>query len=524
MRQDAKESVPENIKASDTLWKSKRKTWQNCVCNQVIEPLQYLKPQSLQELIDIVKKAQDNNCKVKAVGSGHSFSDIVQTSDFLVDCHGLNSPITLDKDLLYDDETIAKNGYNLAHLMHVENGITIKALNQHLDKNRLALINMGGYDAQTIAGVISTSTHGTGITLGPIASSVASLILVGEMGQVYRIEPLNGITDPAKYNARFPGNKLIQDDDFFNAVLVSMGCMGIIYSVILKVMDSYNLCEERIGKEGETFWEDLKQGNQIAELLQANRHFEIWVNPYEVKGKHGCLVTKRNIFEGEVRSLPLGRRSRKWLIENVVLLFRKVPALIFRFFYKSTPALIASSMKGVIDYDGYIDKSFEVMHLGNANFVKGYSGEYAVSLEDNLFIDAVDAILEEAKKNREIGQLYHTSPISLRFVKKCDALLSMMHGEDKCMIEVPLLVGTKGRFQILDKIEHRLFKLGKIRPHWGQYNNLGENTIRELYPEIDKWLHFYRMMNKSGIFNNTFTDRCGFVVENSEVEVETIFS
>lgn len=511
MQHDLKETVPGNIKASDKLWKSKRRTWRNCVCNEIVEPLLYLKPQTLQEVIEIVIKAQDNNCKVKAVGSGHSFSDIVQTSDFLIDCHALNSPIPLDKNLLHDNDLLNKKGYSISHLVHVENGITIRDLNTHLDKNNLGLYNMGGFDAQTIAGVISTSTHGTGITLGPIASSVASLILVGERGVVYRIEPLNGITDPAKYALRFPDNKLVQDDDFFNAVLVSMGCMGIFYSVILKVMDSYNLKEERIGIEGERFWEELKQGNKITELLNKHRHFEIWVNPYEINGKHGCLVTKRDIFIGDVTSLPIGRRSRKWIIENMVLFFRKFPALIFKLFYKSTPKLIAASMNGVLDYDGYIDKSYEVMNLGNANYVKGYSAEYAVSLNDKLFIRAVDAILEEAKKNKELGELYHTAPVSLRFVKQCDALLSMMNGEDKCMIEVPLLVGTKGRFQILDKIEHRLFKLGKIRPHWGQYNNLGENTIKELYPELDKWLSFYRLMNKSGIFNNTFTDRCGFM-------------
>lgn len=511
MNHNSKESVPEKNKASGVLWKTKRRTWQNCVCNQIIEPLMYLKPRTLDELIEIIIKAQENNCKVKAVGSGHSFSDIVQTSDFLVDCHSLNSAILLDKSLLYDQQVLEKKGYDVKHLVHVENGITIKDLNKYLDKNNLALANMGGYDAQTIAGVVSTSTHGTGIGLGPIASSVASIILVGERGTVYRIEPSDGITDAVKYKARFADNELVQDDDFFNAVLVSMGCMGVIYSVILKVMDSYYLCEERSGNDGERVWEELKKGNKIAELLKSNRHLEIWVNPYAIKGSHGCLVTKRNIFVGNVTSLPLGRRSRKWIIENVVLQFRKLPALIFRYFYKSTPGLIATSMKEVIDYDGYIDKSYEVMNLGNANFVKGYSAEYAVSLNDNLFIDAVDAILDEAKKNMEIGQLYHTSPISMRFVKKCDAYLSMMNGEDKCMIEVPLLVGTKGRFQILDKIEHRLLQLGKIRPHWGQYHNLGVYTIRDLYPDLDKWLHFYRTMNKTGIFNNTFTDRCGFM-------------
>ena len=197
-------------------------------------------------------------------------------------------------------------------------------------------------------------------------------------------------------------------------------------------------------------------------------------------------------------------------MENVILKFKTLPKLGFKLFYKKTPQLISASMNAVLDYNGYIDKSYHVMNLGNANYVKGYSGEYAISLQDGMYIKAADTILALAKKNKEIGQLFHTAPISLRFVKQCDSYLSMMNGEDKCMIEVPLLVGTKGRFQILDKIEHELFKLDRIRPHWGQYHNLGEETIRLMYPQLDDWLRVYREMNKTGIFKNTFTDRCGF--------------
>jgi hypothetical protein len=488
---------------------SKRKKWQNCIGNEIVEPLLYVKPQTLDELVESVVYAQTNNCKVKAVGSGHSFSDIVQTADVLVNCHGLKNPIPLDKDLLYDEDMLKDRDYNLKHLVQVENGITIRDLNRHLDRNGLALENMGGYDAQTIAGVVSTSTHGTGITLGPIASSVVSIVLVGEWGKIYRIEPSAGITNPQKYKTRFPTNELIQDDDVFNAVLVSMGCMGIIYSFILKVRDAFLLCEER-DKDTTSVWEELREGGKIKQLLEKNRHLEIWVNPYAIEGKHGCLITKRNVYTGNPNTLTPGQRMRRWLVEELLLTFKTLPALVFKLFYKKTPKLIAGSMKTVLDDDGYVGKSYKVMNLGNANQVKGYSAEYAVSLEDDQFIKAVDKILELAKRNQEVGDIYHTAPISLRFVKRCDAFLSMMNGEDKCLIEVPLLVGTKGRYQILDKIEHELLKLGQIRPHWGQYHNLGKDTIAALYPDLGKWLKVYEQMNKSRIFSNTFTNRCGF--------------
>ena len=48
----------------------------------------------------------------------------------------------------------------------------------------LALINMGSYDGQTLAGVISTSTHGSGITLGSFPSAVEALIIVKADGQL----------------------------------------------------------------------------------------------------------------------------------------------------------------------------------------------------------------------------------------------------------------------------------------------------------------------------------------------------
>ena len=62
-------------KAFKRIEKDKRYTWKNHTENQIVQPLQYLTPKTYQELVDIIKTAEANKCQVRAVGSGHSFSD-----------------------------------------------------------------------------------------------------------------------------------------------------------------------------------------------------------------------------------------------------------------------------------------------------------------------------------------------------------------------------------------------------------------------------------------------------------------
>jgi len=488
-----------------------RKKWKNCVKNQIVEPLRYYKPSTLEELAYIVRYASENKFKVKAVGSGHSFSSVLQTTDFLINCHSMNNVIDLEKDILKSEEELEKSDCRVKHLAHVENGIRIRDLNDYLDSINLALINMGAYDAQTIAGVISTSTHGTGITLGPIADYVVTIILVGEFGKIYRIEPKNGITDTIKYKLRYTGSILIQDDDYFNAVLVNMGCMGIIYSVIMRVTDRFFLEEKREGKEEQNCWTEVKKLLEERTIIDENRHLEVWVNPYKVNGENKCLVTTKNYYKENINKLPIGKRMRNFWIDITALLFEKTLRQMFRLFYNHSPAFIDMSLKSVIDMDGYIDKSYNVLNLGPANNVKGFSAEYAFSLKDNLYLEAVEIIMKEAERLKVTGKIYHTAPFSLRFVKKCDAFFSMMNGEDKCLIEVPILVWTFGGFQILENLENKFVKVGG-RPHWGQFHQLSGNNemIKKLYPDYDKWFKVFCELNEHGTFDNSFTENCGF--------------
>lgn len=64
-------------------------------------------------------------------------------SDILINCHKLNNPIPLDTNILFEEEILKKRGYDLQNIVHVENGITIRELNDYLDTKNLAFENMG---------------------------------------------------------------------------------------------------------------------------------------------------------------------------------------------------------------------------------------------------------------------------------------------------------------------------------------------------------------------------------------------
>jgi len=484
-----------------------KKVWRNCVNLQIAHPLCYFKPTTLHEVIDIIHKAEASHYKVKAVGSGHSFSDIALTRDYLIDTHGLNKRLPLS--LLTLKESADKK-----KLFLTECGILIHQLNADLDAEGKALPNMGAYTGQTIIGAISTSTHGSGTGLGPLASLVEAFVLVGENGEVFHVERSNGISTEAINLGDVPV-KLIQDDEIFLSGVISLGCLGVIYAVVLKVCDSYLLREER------TFstWSKIKPELENGDILKKYRHVEVLVDPYDVghTGEHSCLLTKRFICPPDTstswfrahRALPYTIIG--WFIPDFVM--NAVLRFFFNTFPKLTPAILQMSLKTLRDAC-YIDKSFKVLDLGKANNISAYSMEIAFS--SSVYLDAVEALFEVIGRIARDGEQYITSPFSLRFVKTSDHYLSMQYGEDEddfvCMIEFPVLNGTIGGEEILARIEQEMYKFGGI-PHWGQFNNvgIGSQTLARLYPKFPNWINVYRRFCPKGTFQNDFTERCRIV-------------
>jgi L-gulono-1,4-lactone dehydrogenase len=486
-----------------------KKTWKNCIDNQTCNPNSIQYPRSKDDLITAVNTAKKLNLHVRIVGSGHSFSNVCLTDGILLDPHKMKSVLTIDKSQL-------KNPNSEEILFAVESGITIKDLNKELDHRNLALENMGAYAGQTLAGAISTGTHGTGIGLGNIASFVRSLTLVSSNDLVYQIEPTNGITDPLKFS--LPNVILKQDDAWFNTTLISMGCTGLIYSYVLAVVPAFHLQEFRTMH----YWEDLKNelanGDQSPELL-GHKGYELDLNPYtNGKGKHSCIKILHNDIKTSTSSGSRGFLN--WLSG----VFAAVPAIeyiiveVMNGIPTWIPWLLTSGLQSLEtpshEKNGYIDKSYNVLLVGAVvDHAKAYALELSAPCDKNLVAN-IDKLLTFLSKAREHGE-YESGPIALRFVAPSTAYLSPQVGRSTCMIELDMLVGVNKSKELLIKVkEHMCTPNNGIRVHWGldPEDGINANDLRDWYPDLDKWMAVYRELNADGMWNSPLTDRIGISI------------
>jgi L-gulono-1,4-lactone dehydrogenase len=480
---------------------SLRRKWNNHTGNQGVDPLRIYTPTTLEEVSEIVRRAGRDRCTVRAVGSGHSWSDVALTTGYLIRPQGMSKALDLDVSLLRPD-------IDMTRLVEVQAGMRVRELNAYLDAHGRALSNMGGYDGQTVAGVISTSTHGSGISYGPLSDFVRSLDVVAGDGSVHRIERGDGPTEPGAYRTRHPERTLVQDDHWFNAVVVGMGCMGVVYSVILEVEPSYWLKEVRTLST----WEQVKQDLRAGTVLHDNLHYEVYFNPYPGRDGHNrCLITARNRIEPSPDISPT--RLRRNLVPEILSALPITPVvinLIMGLWPQATPGLVDRALEALADKD-YTNVSYRVLNIGTANLLPAYSCEIGVAVdEEERHIQAVERIIEIARERRELGNVYQGSPISLRFVKASSAYMSMMHERTTMMIELIQPTHTEGGFELLAAYEDALSRLGG-RPHWGQVNTLtgSHNLLSSMYPAYDRWQDVHRRLNASRVFDSPFSKRVG---------------
>jgi hypothetical protein len=469
-------------------------SWRNHTGNQRCEPRLIAAPQSAEELIDLVKRAEEEGTTVRMVGAGHSWSDVALTDGYLLEPTNLSGVSRPAGEALADPP----EGMELVRVL---GGTPIHTVNDELWEIGLALPNMGGYDAQTISGVVSTSTHGSGLAFGPFPDLVRSLDLIVAGGRAIRLEPASGPTDPAAFSD--PAFELVKDDERFFAAVCGLGTLGLVHSLLIEVRKRFWLNEVRTLAT----WEEVRGSLTETGVLGEGDHYELFVNPYPGEGnQHRVLVTRRSECP-EPLGKPPDKLERHPLTE--LASSSRLVGFFFRLLARYLPGLMArrfdSVLAGMRD-DGYANRSYKVFNIGEANHLPAYSMELGVAV-DGRHVEAVDRILEIAAERAKHG-VYHTSPFSLRFVAPSGAYASMMHGQKTMMIELIMVIDSRGGYPLLEEYERRLADLD-VRPHWGQYNTLTPERVRDLYPEWDRWLAVERELNGSGVFDSTFTRRIG---------------
>ena len=92
----------------------------------------------------MIEKAYNEGRKVRVLAAGHSWSEIAQTQDIMISLHEYTGIMEVDKENL---RVTVKAGTSLRHLSEL------------LDKEGLAMINLGSVAAQSLGGAISTGKH-----------------------------------------------------------------------------------------------------------------------------------------------------------------------------------------------------------------------------------------------------------------------------------------------------------------------------------------------------------------------------
>lgn len=487
-----------------------RKTWRNTIKKYHTQPLKYVEPESLEDIREIILEAEKNGFPVRAVGGGHSFSDVALTGGYLLNLRRL-------KRVADPDVSQLKPG-NYKNFVEAEAGITIEAFNQLMDNRGLCVQNMGGIDNQTLAGAMSTGTHGTGIESPAFYGMMRSIVLVASDAKVYRVEPAAGITDREKYNET--GIELIQDDDRFNSLLVNLGCMGVIYSLVMELQPMYWLKESK----ELCYWHEVKEMLADRSLFETDadgnqkyRGIMLQLTPYPgTKGHRRCIIVRHQLLPGKPR-FKFGDLFRNIFTRlGTMPIFYWLSVALVRYIPKAIPWLINNSLKSLKDRS-YISKGYKVLYQG-VEYVKirAYDCEFAFDLKDNSCIDAIDELMERALYLAKNHKLYQSAPFGLRFVKDSEVPACPTYHKTVCYIDTPFLLHTIGSEEMLNQYQDAMFRFGGI-PHWGKIHNRlfhFPELIGQFYPAMDRWLDSFYFFNPKGTFSNEFSYRLTTSVEN----------
>lgn len=201
----------------------------------------YIQPESLAEIEKVALLAHKLRKRVVTVGCGHSPSNITCTSNWLVNLDKYNRILSVDD----------KSG-----VVVMQSGIRLYTLCEELERHGLAMPNLGSINQQSIAGAISTGTHGSSVRHGLMSEDVLAL----------KITLASGTTEHCSRD---------ENPDLFQAALLSLGSLGIISEVTFRAVPAFTL------RWKQTIDADVKMFNSWPNELWTQSEFvRVWWFPY----------------------------------------------------------------------------------------------------------------------------------------------------------------------------------------------------------------------------------------------------
>jgi L-gulono-1,4-lactone dehydrogenase len=424
--------------------------WQNWARNQSMTPAAVVHPASVDEVSRVVKEAAAAGRRVKAIGSGHSFTGIGLTDGVLVRLDRLDR-------LVSADPTTGR--------VVVQAGLSLHRLNALLAERGLGLTNMGDIDVQTVSGAIATGTHGTGRDSGALATQVVGLELVLADGSV--------LTCSAQENP-----------DVFAAARVSLGALGIVTAVTLQAEPAFLLSADERPMPLLEVIDDFER--HVAE----NEHFELYWFPHT-----DLALTKRNNRSaGPARPLSRVRLALEdEVVSNGVF---EATCRVGRAYPQAIPR-INRAIAGAASPRTYTDAAPAV--FTSKRRVRFKEMEYAIPRAE------LPGVLRELRTLPERHGLRISFPIEVRVAPADDIPLSTAFGRDSAYVAVHVFKGTDERAYFA-AVEALMGTVGG-RPHWGKLHSLDAARLRERYPRFEEFTALRDRLDPERRFGNAYLER-----------------
>lgn len=414
-----------------------RQTWTNWSGYQQASPQQILKPQSLSELQDIVRQSD----KIRVVGAGHSFTPLVCTDATLLSLDHLSGVVSAD-----EQNSIAE----------VWSGTRLFNLDQYLQPINQSLMQQGDIDQQSLAGAVSTGTHGTGADMQCISAYVQSFELLTASGELLQCSST-------------------ENAEIFQAGRVSLGSFGVLTKISMQNKPRYK----------------LKEHVELCPLSEVVQHIQQWktehrhIEFFAFSHAEQVMLKTLDITEEDIQPRKESFPSEDTLLTLCCELTRMFPSL--------NPKL--QKLLGVfVKPTTCVDWSSRIFPTPrNTRFNEM---EYQVPVE--LGISCLQEILTALQKSGQ--QTFF--PIEFRFVKGDDIWLSPFYQRDSISISVHQYIKQNPKL-LFDEIEPILQRY-QGRPHWGKMHSLNAGQLRMLYPKWDDFLQLRARLDPEKKFLNPY--------------------
>ena len=405
-------------------------------------PARIDRPDTQDELVACIRRTA---MPIRVIAAGHSFNALCATDHQAIQLDRLSGLLSADHE---------------RNEITVQAGTRLRDLGPLLARQGLALENQGDIDTQSLGGMLATGTHGTGTRLGCIASQVIELTLITASGDTLILSRS-------------------LDERRFRAAAVSLGALGILSQVRLKLCPAYRLSEVRRRVPLDEILIN------VASIAPRHRHFEFFWFP------HADLVLTKTLDPAPAEEDPPNRLRpflTNLLLENFAFW---LTCQASRLRPTWTPAVNAFCSR-TLDESEYLGPAHRIFPA--PRLVRFHEMEYAVPAERG------PDCLRELREFIVRRKLPVSFPIEYRYVGKDDLFLSPFFGRDSATISINVFHRNSYK-EYFDGAE-AIFRNHTGRPHWGKKHNAGPSWLRRVYPHWDDFKLIRQELDPQGRFLN----------------------